>query len=104
MVETTVTRSINQDLVDATKETRKQQNREDGTDGSYARVMAERSFCVEENLPWIRSLQGIFQRRFYITAVKRNCSNKEKPLASLSFLPHISFTIHRNPHMLDGIA
>jgi hypothetical protein len=41
MAESTATRSVNQDLVDATKkkEKRKQQNREDGTDGSYARVM-----------------------------------------------------------------
>lgn len=41
MAETTVTRAVNQDLVDATKkkEKRKQQNREDGADGSDARVM-----------------------------------------------------------------
>ena len=41
MAETRVTRAVNKDLVDATKkkETRRQQNREDGIDGSYARVM-----------------------------------------------------------------
>lgn len=41
MAEVTATRSINQDLVEATKqrEKRKQQNRKDGTDGTYARVM-----------------------------------------------------------------
>jgi hypothetical protein len=41
IAETTATRFVNQDLVEATKqrEKRKQQNREDGTDGTYARVM-----------------------------------------------------------------
>jgi DDE superfamily endonuclease len=56
MAETTVTRAVNQDLVDATKkkETRRQQNREDGVDGSYARVMGReellrrREFAVEK--------------------------------------------------------
>ena len=34
-------RAVNQDLVDAMKkETRRQQNREDSVDGSYARVMS----------------------------------------------------------------
>jgi hypothetical protein len=56
MAETTVTRSINQDLVDATKETRKQQNREDGADGSYVRVMGReellrrREFAMDKKL------------------------------------------------------
>ena len=37
-----MTRAVNQDLVDAIKkkETRRQQNREDSVDGSYARVMS----------------------------------------------------------------
>lgn len=41
VAEKTLTRAVNQDLVDATKkrEKRKHQNREDGADGSYARVM-----------------------------------------------------------------
>jgi hypothetical protein len=41
IAESKVTRSVNQDLVDATKkkEQRKKQNQEDGIDGSHARVM-----------------------------------------------------------------
>jgi hypothetical protein len=56
MAEKTVTRAVNQDLVDATKkrEKRKHQNREDGADGSYARVMGReellhrREFGIEK--------------------------------------------------------
>src|SRR6266487_2135507 len=41
IAKTTATRSVNQDLVEATKqrEKRKQQNREDETDGTYTRVI-----------------------------------------------------------------
>jgi hypothetical protein len=44
MAETTATHAINQSLVDATKqrEKRRNQNREDGADGSYARVMGSK--------------------------------------------------------------
>jgi hypothetical protein len=92
MAESTVTRAVNQDLVDATKkkETRKQQNREDGVDGSHARVMGReellrrREFAMEKKFEaaWKEFAHASFAVVFScnITArdkgIERRSSNK----------------------------
>jgi len=64
IAESKVTRSVNQDLVDATKkkEQRKKQNQEEGIDGSYARVMGR---------------QELLRRREFATEKKFKAACKE---------------------------
>jgi hypothetical protein len=89
MAETSVTRSVNQDLVDATKkkEKRKQQNREDGTDGSYARVMGREELLRRREFAMEKKFEAAwkqFSHAGFAVVFSCNITAKDKGIKSRS--------------------
>jgi hypothetical protein len=87
LAETTATRSINQSLVEATKqrEKRKQQIREDGADGSYARVMGreevQRRKEYHLDKKWLEAIKP-FQHAAFEVVFSVNITKKDKGISS----------------------
>ena len=80
IAESKVTRSVNQDLVDATKkEQRRKQNQEEGVDGSHARVMGRQEILRRRNLLPKRSLRQpaksfptqVLQKSFHVILLQK---------------------------------